>query len=45
MILTSYNGKSDIVVFWHKYNLENTSTNENKKCGNHYRDKILSKTF
>ena len=52
MILTIYNSTSDIVVFWQKCSWENSSTeltklinkNENKKCGNYHRHKILSKT-
>ena len=52
MVLTIYNGKSG-VVFWHK--LDSTAKKihpreqlinkyENKKCGNYYKHKILSKT-
>ena len=48
-----YNGKSDIVVFWHKLDSTAEKTHpreqrinkhENKKCGNYYRHKLLSKT-
>ena len=53
MILTIYNGKSDI-VFWQKFKSTTEKTHprvttqlinkhENKQCGNYYRHKILSK--
>ena len=53
MTLTIYNGMSDIVVFWHKLNSTAEKTRDgvttdqqigNKKCGNYYRQKIISKT-
>ena len=51
MILTIYNSKSDIVVFWHKYSSENTSTSNKWSTNIKIRSvettdtsKILSKT-
>ena len=53
MILTIYNGKSNIVVFWHNLNSPELrkhineqliNKHENKKCGNYYRHNILPKT-